>query len=679
MVCLQKLWMTIKSSGNSRPLTTTTTAPIELMEFNQVRSVTSEPAIEHDQAFCRLPSQRRRRLWTLAARAAARRTHEKDLSSSKNLIEIRSSSLLAPVKPGTVRTQDSGISSMDYVTSREANSPNSEEQAGMNRPRANTSGSISVYESKFADGFRNVEVEKRPRCSTIRCLPPRAKIVVSGKEVEEPRFSLADHPCTSNTIRYTNWCSTYVPEWARRNWSSAPRPIIPRQRSSVEATGYDCEDDWASMETLNMQHALYPHSQRTYYGRYGRASYPKATFFDSSFNDPSNIHLEVANEMEEEQDEPVLALNPGNPSHHQEENPGYLRRRRKPVFVSKIVPASTQGAPLLPPQSPPPLNIHTPPLPAPRTYHLPPPTPAVCCCYRPDLPMHVCAYEQTSSHSLSPPNPIFHCSSCSLRYLPPGVPLQHHATPQYYPHLLPPMLCRQRFSHSLPQQFDLPQRHVRRRMLKRMSSEPNPPTWSASSFVEVPPEVPPHKRRAPAPEYPFPDSPPLPKRNVKPLATEHVYAYTQIIDKFPTRADAFLRSPLDAQDPAQQQQPPPTFGRLQSGLVRGRSVDDAVGCSLPSKVFRMVEPDWERRPTFTFKNDPLSCCVEPVGEAMASGCYPLRHRIYPHIHKERDVPDWNPLRGYVESAPGRINMHCLGPRLRKSAFFFIHEMKIVCL
>ncbi|VUZ52060.1 unnamed protein product [Hymenolepis diminuta] len=165
------------------------------------------------QSFSRMPSQRRRCLWTLAARAAARREHPSQdkeaavLSSgsqaSKQLGEssTQSSSFL---KPATVRTQDSGISSMDYLTSREANSPNSEETGC--RQRASLSLTAPEHQSGV---FRQPLQPPGPRWPPTRA----TKIVVSG---EAPM------------IRYANYCNAYVPEWARRTWSSAPRPLISR-------------------------------------------------------------------------------------------------------------------------------------------------------------------------------------------------------------------------------------------------------------------------------------------------------------------------------------------------------------------------------------------------------------------------------------------------------------------
>ncbi|KAL7054252.1 hypothetical protein AAHC03_026252 [Spirometra sp. Aus1] len=246
-----------------------------------------QPLEVSDQSFRRMPSQRRRRLWMLAA-------------------QHRGSSLLAPAKPGTVRTQDSGISSMDYVTSREANSPNSEDAglvssatAGSSRPRANTTAGLLLCDPREPRVCS--EVDTRPRLSIgPPFLSPHASTAAGTTGVPNFRTEITipkgdgeyrqpDYSSHLSTQRYTALCHNYVPDWVRRNWSSAPRPLIPRQRSSVETTGMETSNDWTSMEALNIQHSLYPYNWRLYSGRYGgRFSCPKASvFFESFLNDPS--------------------------------------------------------------------------------------------------------------------------------------------------------------------------------------------------------------------------------------------------------------------------------------------------------------------------------------------------------------------------------------------------------
>ncbi|KAL7054251.1 hypothetical protein AAHC03_026252 [Spirometra sp. Aus1] len=226
-----------------------------------------QPLEVSDQSFRRMPSQRRRRLWMLAA-------------------QHRGSSLLAPAKPGTVRTQDSGISSMDYVTSREANSPNSEDAglvssatAGSSRPRANTTAGLLLCDPREPRVCS--EVDTRPRLSIgPPFLSPHASTAAGTTGVPNFRTEITipkgdgeyrqpDYSSHLSTQRYTALCHNYVPDWVRRNWSSAPRPLIPRQRSSVETTGMETSNDWTSMEALNIQHSLYPYNWRLYSGRYG--------------------------------------------------------------------------------------------------------------------------------------------------------------------------------------------------------------------------------------------------------------------------------------------------------------------------------------------------------------------------------------------------------------------------
>lgn len=471
------------TSTTTSSITVTTTAKMDLDAMTTSRS--------DAQSFSRMPSQRRRRLWTLAARAAARYEHPSQdkeaimLSSgsqaSKHLGEssTQSSSFL---KPGTVRTQDSGISSMDYLTSREANSPNSEE-AGF---RQRTSLSLSVAEHQ-SGVFRQPLQPPGPRWPPTRA----TKIVVSG---EAP------------TLRYANYCSAYVPEWARRNWSSAPRPFISRQRSSMEVS-YDNAPDWAaSMETLNMQHALYPHNRRLFYGRYGRGSCPKAnTCFEHPF---PTIHMEEENVEGEEEKYPLKVTST-------EEYPEHLRRRR---FE------------------------------------------APCWCEHPQVP-HLPYHAPTSMLS-----PYFHCSGCPYRCLEPSalVPLHHN------------------------HQCDLGQRHIRRRRLKRMSSEPTPPTWLSGEGEGL---LAPAKRRPPPePLSAVTSPPPVPRKVIPPLQqpsfppisppSERMYSEPRIITSTP-RTDVYLMTTEGT----------PDWRRRRrgggGGLIRGRSVDDAF-----------YSPRWERQPSF---------------------------------------------------------------------------------
>nr|CUU99562.1 hypothetical transcript [Hymenolepis microstoma] len=480
------------------PTTSVITTPIIPPTTTKMDSETMAVPRSEGQSFSRMPSQRRRRLWTLAARAAARREHSSQdkeatvLSSgsqaSKHIGEssTQSSSFL---KPGTVRTQDSGISSMDYLTSREANSPNSEE-AGF-RQRA----SLSLTGAEHQPGvFRQPLQPPGPRWPQARV----TKIVVSG---EAPM------------VRYANYCNAYVPEWVRRNWSSAPRPLISRQRSSMEVS-YDIAPDWAaSMETLNMQQALYPQNRRLFYGRYGRASCPKATtFFEHHF--PS-IHMEEENIEEEVEEKPQPVKMPSTEEH--------LRRRRfnAPCWCEH----------------------HPMPLP---TYHTP-----------------------TSMLS-----PYFHCSACPYRCL------EHTG-------LVP--------IHHTPQQSDLGQRHIRRRRLKRMSSEPTPPTWMSGEEGEG--LLAPAKRRPPPPEplsavtspppipikvFPTPPQRPQQQSSFPPVSppSELMYSEPRIITSTP-RTDVYLMVSEGT---------PKGWRRRRGtneGLIRGRSVDE---------VF--YSPRWERQPSF---------------------------------------------------------------------------------
>ncbi|KAM3187320.1 hypothetical protein ACTXT7_002559 [Hymenolepis weldensis] len=474
------------------------------------------------QSFSRMPSQRRRRLWTLAARAAARREHPSQdkeaavLSSgsqaSKHLGEssTQSSSFL---KPATVRTQDSGISSMDYLTSREANSPNSEDTGCRQRT------SLSLTAPEHQSGvFRQPLQPPGPRWPPTRA----TKIVVSG---EAPM------------IRYANYCNAYVPEWARRNWSSAPRPLISRQRSSMEVS-YDVAPDWAaSMETLNMQHALYPQNRRLFYGRYGRASCPKATtFFEHPF--PS-VHMTEENIEEEAEEKPHPVKIPST-----EEYPEHLRRRR--------------------------FN-------------------APCWCEHPQMPL------PTYHAPTSMLSPYFHCSACPYRCLEnTGLVPIHHP----------------------PQQCDLGQRHIRRRRLKRMSSEPTPPTWISGEEGEG--LLAPAKRRPPPHEplsavtspppipkkvFPTPQKPPLQQSSFPPVSPpfELMYSEPRIITSTP-RTDVYLMTSEGT--PEWWRRRPGTGG----GLIRGRSVDE---------VF--YSPRWERQPSFL--SDP---------------------RRPSYIYEEEEIRDWRP-------------------------------------
>ncbi|KAM7538759.1 hypothetical protein Aperf_G00000057610 [Anoplocephala perfoliata] len=472
------------------PITSTTTSSSAVTTTTKMDPEVMTASRSDAQSFSRMPSQRRRRLWTLAARAAARHRHTSQdkeavaLSSgsqaSKHLGEssTQSSSFL---KPGTVRTQDSGISSMDYLTSREANSPNSEE-AGF---RHRTSLPLPVEHQPGV--FRQPLQPPGPRWPPTRA----TKIVVPG---EAP------------TLRYANYCSAYVPEWARRNWSSAPRPFISRQRSSMEVS-YDNAPDWAaSVETLNMQHALYPHNRRLFYSRYGRGSCPKATtYFEHPF---PTIHMEEENFEEEEEKHPFKV-----PS--TEEYPEHLRRRRfeAPCWCEHL--------------------------------------------QRPIPPYHA----PTSMLS-----PYFHCSACPYRCLEPsGLAPLHH-----------------------PHQCDLGQRHIRRRRLKRMSSEPTPPTWMSDEGEGL---LAPAKRRPPPePLSAVTSPPPIPKKVVPPHKqpnfpaisppSERMFSEPRIITSTP-RTDVYLMTSEGTSDWRRRRR-----GGV-GGLIRGRSVDDAF-----------YSPRWERQSSF---------------------------------------------------------------------------------
>ncbi|KAL5105199.1 hypothetical protein TcWFU_005276 [Taenia crassiceps] len=528
--------------------TTTTATKIE-------PEAVSTPRTEA-QSFSRMPSQRRRRLWTLAARAAARREHpsqdKEALSSgslaSKHLGEssTQSSSFL---KPGTVRTQDSGISSMDYVTSREANSPNSEEAGSRQR------ASISLTTAEHPPGVcrqpppqplpsHPSDVALKPR--GCRWPPPRAtKIVVSG---ETP------------TLRYADFCSTYVPEWARRNWSSAPRPLISRQRSSMEVS-YDTGPDWAaSMETLNMQRALYPQIRGLLYGRYGRASCPKAT---SCFDNPfPTIHME-----EESVDE--------------EEN----SRKRAEAESAAVAVADHLRR---------------------RRFEAP------CWCERPPLPPpHTCSLRCRTGvpAPTSMLSPYFYCSGCPYRCMETGLMPVH--------------------------QYDLAQRHIRRRRLKRMSSEPTPPTWMAAEEAPAP-----AKRRPPPPEplTLVTSPPPLPRKNtpaahvpplrlpqaLPPPPTERMYSEVRMVKSTP-RTDVFLMTPEPSTAAGE-------WRRWRSGggggrLMRGRSVDEAF-----------YSPRWERhsflsdprRPTYIYEEEEVKDWYPPQRRMEVEPVSGLSHPYHPH-------------------------------------------------
>ncbi|VDD75174.1 unnamed protein product [Mesocestoides corti] len=522
------------------------------------RAVTS---IGDVQSFSRMPSQRRRRLWTLAARAAARRenfSHEKEPLSAcsgvlKNHAETstQSSSFL---KPGTVRTQDSGISSMDYVTSRDANSPNSEE-AGF---RQRASLSLTASEHSQAVSTQPHSQTPRPQTDAARLHCPtlstavRTKIVVSG-ECE------GDDTHPGSTLRYANHCTSYVPDWARRNWSSAPRPLISRQRSSLEV-GYDPAPDWAaSMETLNMQSSLYQQNRRLFYGRYGRASCPKTpTYYDHPNPPVTTIH------MEEEEGEGETEPSMDNPSVTGDVD--HLRRRR---FDTLPQPCWCER--------PPPPHTHT-------------------CSFRP--PPLAC---RTGSSMLSP---FFHCSACPYRTLEPA-------------YFMPPYQC------------DLPQRHIRRRMLKRMSSEPTPPTWMSEEGSTPP------KRRAPPPQPPeFASPPPLPRRAAKSEASQYGYTEQRIISSTP-KTDILILEPDSCGSAAWGRRPP----MLQEGLRRGCSVDEAY-----------YSPRWGRQSSFV--SDPLAEGYRPTRRPMTAS-YPMTH-----VYDQGDPRDWYTCsrRRGNDSAPSRLGV-----------------------
>lgn len=515
--------------------TTTTATKIETEAVSTSRT--------EAQSFSRMPSQRRRRLWTLAARAAARREHpsqDKEALSSGSLVSkhlgessTQSSSFL---KPGTVRTQDSGISSMDYVTSREANSPNSEEAGS--RQRASLSFTTAEHPPSVCRKPPSQPLPSHPSDVALqprgcRWPPPRAtKIVVSG---ETP------------TLRYANFCSTYVPEWARRNWSSAPRPLISRQRSSMEVS-YDTGPDWAaSMETLNMQRTLYPQIRGLLYGRYGRASCPKAT---SCFDNPfPTIHMEEVSVEDEEES----------------------ARRRVEAESAAVAVADHLRR---------------------RRFEAP------CWCERPPLPPpHTCSLRGRTGvpAPTSMLSPYFYCSGCPYRCMETGLVPVH--------------------------QCDLAQRHIRRRRLKRMSSEPTPPTWMTTEEAPAP-----AKRRPPPPEplTSVTSPPPLPRKNapgaqfpplrlpqaLPPPPAERMYSEARMITSTP-RTDVFLMTPEPSTAAGE-------WRRWRSGggggrLMRGRSVDEAF-----------YSPRWERH---SFLSDP---------------------RRPTYIYEEEEVKDWYPSQRRLE-------------------------------
>ncbi|BHF80515.1 hypothetical protein SprV_0702364300 [Sparganum proliferum] len=703
-----------------------------------------QPLEVSDQSFRRMPSQRRRRLWMLAARAAAQKehiSHEREVlpppppppppstlpGTAKQLSEHRGSSLLTPAKPGTVRTQDSGISSMDYVTSREANSPNSEDAglvssatAGSSRPRANTTTSLLLCDRREPRVCS--EVDTRPRLSIgPPFLSPHTSTAAATTGVPNFRTEITipkgdgeyrqpDYSSHLSTQRYTALCHNYVPDWVRRNWSSAPRPLIPRQRSSVETTGMDTSNDWTSMEALNIQHSLYPYNWRLYSGRYGgRFSCPKASvFFESFLNDPSTVHLETAEEEDDDENggatnvndsncgvdrntggpeirpqasrgETMSDANPGggNPydrrlsSQADLDNPGgclttsvHLRRRRRPGFA---VAASATVPPLEPEDLPQFSRSRN------SSYaFLPQRIPAeqafpLCWCERavavapcPStslterayqnpadfLPLRhpgAFAYHRSSSHTgTSGLSPLLHCRSCPFRFMPHSecsLNVPYHQHPHHYHHCPACCLDYDNLPHNIPYgqglgrplpQYDLPQRHVRRRMLKRMASEPLPPTWTtvspdvsvagAGDTADSPlgSSAPPRKRATPKSLVPGPVpvpstaitivQPPIPARRARTASPPaHIYADTRIIDYRASGgfshemgtggAEVYIRAPdttATATATASSTDLPTTRRpdvrvhrslRAGTGLIRGRSVDEAF-----SSQSRSTEP-----------------------------------------------------------------------------------------
>ncbi|KAL7056812.1 hypothetical protein AAHC03_019460 [Spirometra sp. Aus1] len=577
-----------------------------------------QPLEVSDQSFRRMPSQRRRRLWMLAA-------------------QHRGSSLLAPAKPGTVRTQDSGISSMDYVTSREANSPNSEDAglvssatAGSSRPRANTTAGLLLCDRREPRVCS--EVDTRPRLSIgPPFLSPHASTAAATTgapnfrtEITIPKgdgeYRQPDYSSHLSTQRYTALCHNYVPDWVRRNWSSAPRPLIPRQRSSVETTGMETSNDWTSMEALNIQHSLYPYNWRLYSGRYGgRFSCPKASVF-FEFMPHSECSLNV------------------------------------------------------------PCHQH------PHHYH--------------------------------------HCPACCLDY-------------DSHPHNIP---YGQGLGRPLPQ-YDLPQRHVRRRMLKRMASEPLPPTWTtvspgvsvagAGDSADSPlgSTAPPRKRATPKSLVPGPVpvpstaitivQPPIPARRAHTASPPaHIYADTRIIDYRASGgfshemgtggAEVYIRTPdttaaaaaaaaatTSSADLPTTRRPDVRVHRslrAGTGLIRGRSVDEAFssqsrgtepfagrgegGALSYQQPYRMTASDfqiahrpyrapaagWEEKQASLLTEDDPICCHGLVPSQAGGHFY--RPRLCPHIYEE-DESAWKPYEVSVEAAPGRLGSFYPTQRIRK--------------
>ncbi|VDL95940.1 unnamed protein product [Schistocephalus solidus] len=728
-----------------------------------------QPLEVTEHSFRRMPSQRRRRLWMLAARAAAQKEHiphEREVAppsgTVKHLAEHRGSSLLTPAKPGTVRTQDSGISSMDYVTSREANSPNSEEAglvssatAGSSRARANTTTSLLLYDRR--ESRLCSEVDPRPRLSlgpaflsphsaTTGAPNFRTEIAIpkGDREHRYPEYS-----AHLNTQRYTNLCHNYVPDWVRRNWSSAPpRTLIPRQRSSVETTGIDTSNDWASMEALNIQQSLYPHNWRLYSGRHGgRLSCPKASaFFESSLNEPNTVHLEAAEEEDDDDEEEencggggdadvnedncglekntsksenepraakgdtMLKVNPGGGNPYERmspqadlENPGgslmtsiHLRRRRRPGCATAV----STTLPYLEPDDLPqfsrsrdssyaflPQRVHTEPdFPLCWCNH----AVAVVPCPNPDLteraypadfltlrsPTGTFAYHRPSSHfGTAGLSPLLHCHSCPFRFMPHSectLNVPYHQHPHHYhpcsacclecetlpPHNIP---YGQSLGHPMPQ-YDLPQRHVRRRMLKRMASEPLPPTWTnvspgvsvvdagATEGSPLGGTAPPRKRATPKPLEPGSASapstaisivqPPLPADHVHTASPPtHIYADTRIIDyraggrfsheRTTGGAEVFIRAPdstTTTTTTAASTDLPSTKRldvrvhrglRAGTGLVRGRSADEAY-----SSQCRSTEPLGGRGEGGTLSYQPYRMAASDF--QIARPCQPHR-------------------------------------------------------
>ncbi|KAL7056811.1 hypothetical protein AAHC03_019460 [Spirometra sp. Aus1] len=613
-----------------------------------------QPLEVSDQSFRRMPSQRRRRLWMLAA-------------------QHRGSSLLAPAKPGTVRTQDSGISSMDYVTSREANSPNSEDAglvssatAGSSRPRANTTAGLLLCDRREPRVCS--EVDTRPRLSIgPPFLSPHASTAAATTgapnfrtEITIPKgdgeYRQPDYSSHLSTQRYTALCHNYVPDWVRRNWSSAPRPLIPRQRSSVETTGMETSNDWTSMEALNIQHSLYPYNWRLYSGRYG----------GRNTGGPET-------RPQASRGETMSDANPGggNPNGRRSsqadlDNPGgslttsvHLRRRRRPGFA---IAASATVPPLEPEDLPQfsrsrnssyaflPQRIPAEPaFPlcwCERTVAVAPCPPSTSLTERaypnpadflPHRHPGAFAYHRSSSHTgTSGLSPLLHCRSCPFRFMPHSecslnVPCHQH--PHHYHHCPACCLDYDSHPHNIPYgqglgrplpQYDLPQRHVRRRMLKRMASEPLPPTWTtvspgvsvagAGDSADSPlgSTAPPRKRATPKSLVPGPVpvpstaitivQPPIPARRAHTASPPaHIYADTRIIDYRASGgfshemgtggAEVYIRTPdttaaaaaaaaatTSSADLPTTRRPDVRVHRslrAGTGLIRGRSVDEA--------------------------------------------------------------------------------------------------------